>query len=207
MTKEAAMKLRYSTTSPYVRKVLITAIETDQESVIDRIPTNPWDPETDLPEDNPLGKVPALVVDEGLTLFDSPVICEYLCSRVGAPLIPKQGFDRWRVLRLQALGDGLLDAAVLRLLEGRRPAETQKADWIERQKRVIGRALDALEEVVGDWGEELTLGQVTAGAALGYLDFRFPGDEWRNGRPGLAGWYETFSRRPSMKETVPVDPS
>lgn len=200
------MKLRYSPTSPYVRKVMITAIETDQESVIERIPTNPWAPETDLPRDNPLGKVPALIVDEGLTLFDSPVICEYLCSRVGAPLVPRGGFDRWRVLRMQALCDGILDAAVLRLLEGKRPEEKQKADWIERQKTVIGRGLDSLEEAAGDWGDELTLGQITAGAALGYLDFRFPDDDWRGGRDRLGKWYETFAQRPSMKDTVPQDP-
>lgn len=200
------MKLRYSPTSPYVRKVMITAIETGQESVIEKVPTNPWDPETDLPNDNPLGKVPALVVDEGLTLFDSPVICEYLCTRVGAGLIPDAGVNRWRVLRLQALGDGILDAAVLRFLEGKRPEEIRKPDWIERQKRVIGRGVDSLEAVVGEWGKELTLGQVTAGAALGYLDFRFPGDEWRTGRPALTDWYEAFARRPSMQQTVPADP-
>lgn len=200
------MKLRYSPTSPYVRKVMITAIETGQESVIEKVPTNPWDPETDLPNDNPLGKVPALVVDEGLTLFDSPVICEYLCTRVGAGLIPDAGVNRWRVLRLQALGDGILDAAVLRFLEGKRPEEIRKPDWIKRQKRVIGRGVDSLEAVVGEWGKELTLGQVTAGAALGYLDFRFPGDEWRTGRPALTDWYEAFARRPSMQQTVPADP-
>jgi len=207
MTKEGLMKLRYSPTSPYVRKVMIAAIETGQDSVMEIIRTNPWAPDTDLPKDNPLGKVPALIVDEGLTLFDSPVICEYLCSRVGASLIPHQGFDRWRVLRMQALCDGILDAAVLRLLEGKRPAEIQKADWIERQKAVIGRGVDSLEEAVKKWGDEVTLGQITAGAALGYLDFRFPGDEWRNGRPAIAKWYEMFSRRPSMQATVPKDPT
>jgi glutathione S-transferase len=200
------MKLRYSPTSPYVRKVMITAIETGQESIIEKIPTNPWDPETDLPDDNPLGKVPALIVDEGLTLFDSPVICEYLCSRVGAGLVPKEGLNRWRVLRLQALGDGILDAAILRLLEGRRSKELQSGDWVERQKRVVGRGIDSLEEAVSSWDDELTLGQITAGAALGYLDFRFPGDEWRKGRPALTDWYEAFAQRPSMKQTVPADP-
>ncbi|HSH41932.1 MAG TPA: glutathione S-transferase N-terminal domain-containing protein [Arenicellales bacterium] len=200
------MKLRYSPTSPYVRKVMITAIETGQESVIEKVPTNPWDPETDLPDDNPLGKVPALIVDEGLTLFDSPVICEYLSERVGAVLVPQQGLNRWRVLRLQALGDGILDASVLRLLESRRPADKQSADWIERQKRTIARGIDSLEEAAAGWGDELTLGQITVGAALGYLDFRFPGDEWRQGRPQLTDWYEAFAQRASMKDTAPADP-
>lgn len=206
MTEEGTMKLRYSPTSPYVRKVMITAIESGQDSVIEKIPTNPWNPDTDLVDDNPLGKVPALIVDEGMTLFDSPVICEYLSSRVGAELIPREGLHRWQVLRLQALGDGILDAAVLRLLESRRPEEIQKPDWIERQKQTIARAVDSLEEAVGEWGDELTLGQITAGAALGYLDFRFPGDEWRRGRPALTDWYEGFAQRMSMKQTVPADP-
>ena len=200
------MKLRYSPTSPYVRKVMITAIETGQDSVIECIPTNPWSPDTDLPEDNPLGKVPALITDNGVTLFDSPVICEYLCSRVGAGLVPKEGSDRWRVLRLQALCDGILDAAVLRLLESRRPEERQNPDWIERQKRTVERGVDELEKSVGGWSAEVDLGQISAGAALGYLDFRFAADEWRNGRPVLAKWFEGFSDRPSMQQTVPADP-
>jgi len=207
MTKESPMKLRYSPTSPYVRKVMLTVLETGQESVIKRVPTNPWDPASDIANDNPLGKVPALVVDEGLTLFDSAVICEYLCSRVGSPLLPRSGFDRWRVLRLQALGDGILDAAVTRLLETRRPAALQKPDWIERQKMVIGRAANDLEEAVVDWGDELTLGQIAVGAALGYLDFRFAEDDWRGGRPALAAWYQQFAERPAMKDTVPADPA
>lgn len=207
MTKEGLMKLRYSPTSPYVRKVMITAIETGQDSAIELIHTNQWDPATDLPKDNPLGKVPALILDEHLILFDSPVICEYLCSRVGAPLIPEEGFDRWRVLRMEALCDGILDAAVLRLLESKRPPEMQKADWIERQKGVIKRGLDSVEESAGNWGEEVMLGQITAAAAMGYLDFRFPGDDWRSGRPTITAWYETFSQRPSMKATVPQDPT
>ena len=206
MKKEGLMKLRYSATSPYVRKVMITAIETGQDSVLECIPTNPWAPETDLPRNNPLGKVPALVVDEGLTLFDSPVICEYLCSRVGASLVPKEGFDRWRVLCLEALCDGICDSAVLCVLENKRPEEIRKQDWIERQKRAIARAEDSLEEAVVDWGDELTLGQISAGAALGYVDFRLPDVDWRSSRPRLAKWYEGFSQRPSMKQTVPIEP-
>jgi len=200
------MELRYSPTSPYVRKVMITAMETNQAGIIDIVPTNPWDPDTDLPKDNPLGKVPALTVDEGLTLFDSPVICEYLNARVGGPLLPDAGARRWRVLRLQALADGILDAAVLRLLETRRPAEIQNPGWIERQKRVIQRGVDGLEQSAAEWGEAVTLAQIAAGAALGYLDFRFPEDAWRADRPAVSAWYEHFSQRPSMTETVPKEP-
>ena len=203
------MQLRYSPTSPYVRKVMATAIETGLDKEIEKIPTNPWDAATDLPSDNPIGKVPALVIDGARVLFDSPVICEYLDSlHDGAKLYTPSGDARWSTLRLQALGDGILDAAVLRLLEGRRPEERQSSDWVERQKNVVNRALDTLEnEADGLERDTAGIGHVTVGCALGYLDFRFPNDDWRRGRPKLTQWYEKFSQRASMKETVPKDPA
>ncbi len=203
------MQLRYSPTSPYVRKVMATAIETGLDSEIEKIPTNPWDAATDLPSDNPIGKVPALVIDGARVLFDSPVICEYLDSlHDGAKLYPPSGDARWSALRLQALGDGILDAAVLRLLEGRRPEERQSPDWVERQKNVVNRALDTLEKEVDTLqGDGAGIGQITVGCALGYLHFRFPNDDWRSGRAKLTEWYEKFSQRASMKETVPKDPA
>ena len=112
------MKLRSSPTSPYVRKVLVTLAETGQQDRVEAISTNPWDPATDLPRFNPLGKVPALILDDGVVLVDSPVICEYLDSlHDGDRLFPAAGPARWRVLRQQALADGILDAAILRLLD------------------------------------------------------------------------------------------
>jgi len=203
------MQLRYSPTSPYVRKVMATAIETGLDKEIEKIPTNPWDAATDLPSDNPIGKVPALVIDDARVLFDSPVICEYLDSlHDGEKLFPSGGDARWSALRLQALGDGILDAAVLRLLEGRRPEEGQSPDWVERQKKVVDRALDTLEKEADTLkGDGAGIGEISAGCALGYLDFRFPDDDWRSGRPKLTGWHEKFSQRASMKETVPKDPA
>ncbi|HSS64034.1 MAG TPA: glutathione S-transferase N-terminal domain-containing protein [Gammaproteobacteria bacterium] len=203
------MQLRYSPTSPYVRKVMVTALETGLDKKLEKIPTNPWDPETDLPEDNPIGKVPALRIDGGDVLFDSPVICEYLDGQHGgAKLFPASGDARWSVLRLQALADGILDAAVLCVLEGKRPKELQSKDWVARQKKAIERSLDALEQSISglDVGQ-LTIAQIAAGCALGYLDFRKPVDDWRKGRPKLEKWYEEFSKRPSMQATVPKDPA
>jgi glutathione S-transferase len=203
------MQLRYSPTSPYVRKVVVTAMEIGLDTEIEKIPTNPWDAATDLPSDNPIGKVPALVIDGARVLFDSPVICEYLDGlHDGAKLFPPSGEARWSALRLQALGDGILDAAVLRLLEGRRPEERRSPDWVERQKNVVNRALDTLDkEADGLERDAASIGHVTVGCALGYLDFRFPNDDWRRGRPKLTQWYEKFSQRASMKETVPKDPA
>ena len=107
------VKLRYSPASPFARKVRIAAMETGQDGEIEQIETMVWDPETDIAKVNPLGKVPALTTDDGLVLCDSPLICEYLDSRHhGARLIPPGGPERWKVLNLQALSDGIMDAAV-----------------------------------------------------------------------------------------------
>src|SRR3546814_4963738 len=111
------MKLRYSPTSPYVRKVNVVAIETGLQDRIERVPTVTADPASGLAKDNPLGKVPVLITDDGMRLYDSPVICEYLDSlHEGPKLIPTEGIARWVTLSQQALADGLLDAAILRLL-------------------------------------------------------------------------------------------
>lgn len=203
------MKLRYSPTSPYVRKVNVVAFETGLAPQIERVATNPWDPADDLPEHNPLGRVPALITDDGQTLFDSPVICEYLDSlHAGAKLFPPSGLERWRTLRLQALGDGILDSAVLRLVERKkRPPEKHWSEWDERQREKIGRALDTLEAGAEELSGPLTIGQVTIGCALGYLDFRFADEDWRAHRPKLAEWYAGFAERPSMRETRPHDPA
>lgn len=202
------MKLRYSPTSPYVRKVMVTAIESGLDGAIERIATNVWDPESDIARDNPLGKVPALITDGGEVLFDSPVICEYLDSlHEGVKLVPPAGGARWRALRRQALADGILDAAVLRLLEGKREPAQQSAAWIERQKAAVERTLNALEDSAAGLGEEITIGHITIAVALGYLDFRYPDDDWRAGRATLAAWYQGFAQRPSMSQTVPEDPA
>ena len=201
------MKLRYSPTSPYVRKVLVMALETGLDGRIERIPTNVWDPETDIGADNPLGKVPALITDGGEVLFDSPVICEFLDSlHDGQKLFPPAGGVRWTALRRQALADGILDAAVLRLLESRRAAGERSDGWAEHQKGAALRALDAFEEEADALGDAVTIGHVAIGCALGYVDFRVAGDNWRDGRPALADWFEGFAERPSMAATVPADP-
>ncbi len=203
------MQLRYSPTSPYVRKVMVTALETGLDKKIEKVPTNPWDPDTDLTKDNPIGKVPALKVEGGETLFDSPVICEFLDGlHKGEKLFPAGGGSRWAALKFQALADGILDAAVTRVVEGKRPAELQSKDWMERQKKAIARSLEALERAMPELeGTQMTIAHIAIGCALGYLDFRHPGDEWRKDRPKLTKWYDEFSKRPSMQATVPKDPA
>jgi len=204
------MKLRYPPASPYVRKCLALAHEAGLAGRIQIVPTVTADPASGLAKDNPLGKIPALVLKDGQVLFDSPVVCEYLDSLHRRPkLIPARGKARWAALRRQALADGILDASLLRRYEGMRPANERSATWDEKQKNVVVRALDLLEKEVKDLGKpnakNTTLGHITIGCALGYLDFRFAAEDWRATHPKLAAWYEVYGKRPSMAATTPKD--
>ena len=202
------MKLHYSPTSPYVRKVMIVAIETGQAAKIDKPTANMADAAAPYAKDNPLAKVPALVTDDGLALFDSPVICEYLDSlHGGAKMFPAPGAARWRALRQQALADGILDAALLRRYEMQRPQQLQSQDWADKQKLKMTRALDALESEAAQLDGPLTIGTITVGCTLGYLDLRFAAERWRQGHPKLASWYEKTAKRQSFLDTVPKDPA
>jgi glutathione S-transferase len=200
------MKLRFSPLSPYVRKVSVTLIETGLEDRVENILTNVWDPETDIADNNPLGKVPALILDDGQVLYDSHVICEYLDSlHDGDKLFPQPGPARWQALRLHALGDGITDAGILTLLEGRRPEEFKYEKWIQRQTAAMLRGMDALENDLENLDAGFGIGQICVACSLGWLDFRFLDLGWRADHPGLADWLEGASERPSMMQTVPKE--
>lgn len=202
------MQLHYSPTSPYVRKVNVLAMECGLDASIERIPTNPWEPNEALLANNPLSKVPTLITKDGLVIFDSPVVCEYLDGEhSGDKLIPVSGKQRWQVLRTQAMCDGILDAAILRFLEGKREESLRSADWDEMQKASVTRSLNVLEAELSDWPTEISLSHICAGVVLGYLDFRFDHEDWRLDHPNLSVWYNEFSQRESMQATVPKMPS
>ena len=199
------MKLYFSGASPYVRKVMIAAIETGLDKKIEPAPTTvvPVKANAELARDNPLMKVPTLVTDGGEALFDSRVICEYLDSlHDGRKLIPASGGERWRVLRLQALGDGILDAGIITRYElAIRPQEKQWSDWIAGQTKKITQGLDLAETET--LGGPLNLGQIAIACAIGWLEFRKPIGDIRAGRPKLFQWYDEFAKRPSMQATAP----
>jgi glutathione S-transferase len=205
--KGALMRLWHNPASPFARKVRIAARETGLAGRIEEINTvvSPVKANADLARENPLVKIPALSTPDEGTLYDSAVICEYLDSVHGnAPLIPKAGPARWRALRLQALGDGILDAAVLMRYEGAvRPQALQWPDWVAGQLGKVRNGLDALEQECAGWGEQFTIGQIAAACVLGYLDFRFPDESWRASHPALEKWYARVSQRPSVKATAP----
>jgi glutathione S-transferase len=203
------MKLRYSPTSPYVRKVTVLAMETGLDAKIERLTTAsaPDKPNPELGRENPLNKVPCLLTDDGLVLFDSPVICEYLDAQHGGRKWFPAGNARWHALRQMALADGILDAALLRRYEILRPENERSNGWDKAQKLKIDQSLDALEKESAGFpdpvGDQLSIGHVSIGCALGYLDFRFAKEEWRKGRPKLGAWYDGLAKRPSMAQTVP----
>jgi glutathione S-transferase len=196
------MRLRFSPTSPYARKVLVVAVEKGFGDEIERIETDTWNLPEALLRENPLGKIPALITEAGDVLFDSPVICEYLDAiGTGPRLIPPDGAARWRVLRLQALADGVMDAAVERYVEAHRPPAQRSADWDARQRAAIGRCLDHLERS-GEIEGSLDLGKIAVICAVGYLDLRFSGQPWRDGRPRLAAAFGVLSARTSFRDSA-----
>ena len=202
------MRFWFNPASPFARKVRVVARETGLAGRIEEINTvvSPVKPNAELARENPLVKIPALATPDLGTLYDSAVICEYLDSlHRGTPLFPAAGPERWRTLRLQALGDGILEASVLMRYESAvRPELLQWSDWNAGQLTKVRGGLDALEQECPGWGERFAIGQITAACVLGYLDFRFPQEAWRESRPALARWYESIAQRASMKATVPA---
>jgi len=198
------MKLRFSPLSPFVRKVRVFALETGQHERLELIPTVTGDPAAELWRDNPLIKIPALVLNDVDSLYDSAVICEYLdTTHDGPKFFPASGAERWTALRRQALGDGMMDAAVLRRYESLRPQNLQSADWDATQKRKVDHGLAALEKEAASLGEITNIGTLTIAVMLGYLDFRFATENWAASAPTLACWYNQIKLRPSLASTVP----
>lgn len=197
------MQLIYAKPSPYSRKARVTALEKGLADRIEEIIVSPLEDPATLLEANPLGKVPALRLDDGRCLYDSWVICEYLDSLTPTPRLIPDGAARFDVLRRAALADGVLDAAVTARLELLRPEDRRWVPWTDRQQRAIRRGLAVMEQDVATLGDALTLAHIEFAVALGYLDFRLPELAWRDAHPALAAWQDAFSQRPSMQATVP----
>lgn len=206
------MQLLYAPTSPYVRKVMVCAHLTGQADQIDKLPSaaNPIRRDERIAIHNPLAKVPTLITADGHTLFDSRVICEYLAARAGnSTLFPAAGDARWRALQQQAMADGLLDAALLaRYEKTARPAELQWPQWVDGCITKIQACLTTIEALAPQLSTTTpSIGEVTIGCALGYLDFRFPELAWRAQCPQAAQWFAQFDALPAMHATRPFDAS
>lgn len=200
------MKLYYSPASPFVRKVVVLLHELGkfEDVEIATVTTTALDSDPSLKAANPLARLPALERPEGVTLYDSRVITAYLDDLFQGGMYPTKT-DRFEVLTLEATGDGLMDSAVSMAYEVRLRDEAQQSQaWIEAQWEKIERGLDALNtRWMSHLSGPLNMGQISVACALGYLDFRHDARGWRQGRPALATWFETFAKRPSMEATKP----
>ena len=201
------MKLHWSPRSPFVRKVMVVAHE---RGLVDRITcvrtvAAASKPHAELLKDNPLSKIPTLVLDDGTVIYDSPVISEYLDALDGAPkLFPAKPKARLEALRRQAFGDGFLDLLVLLRDERMRahPSEPHMASAAVRKAAVLKNLeADAAALTSSPFG----IGHIAIGCALSYLDFRYADEDWRKDHPRIASWHAAFAARPSVRATAPVD--
>ncbi len=199
------MKLYMDAGSPFARKARVIAHELKLK--MEELTVSPRESE-ELKKVNPLGKIPALALDDGSVLFDSAVICEYLNQVGSGTFFPgvsifRSSTGRWRALVLQSLADGLCDALVFMTMERRKPEGEQDKAAIAHQREAVDRTLDVLERLVPKFAEHPTIGEVATGCALGYLEFRHGYIAWRDAQPALAAWYDEFAKYPSMLATAP----
>ncbi len=194
------MKLVSFPTSPFARKVRIAAIEVGVADRLQLVNANPLADDGVVAGHNPLGKIPALVLVDR-TLVDSPLICAYLDSLHDGPKLHPDG--DWRTLQLQALGDGMMDATVLRRLETLRPESLRSAYWIARYEAAVHRTLSELAIHVSALRDTVTIGSISVGCALWYLDRRYAAVNWRDRHPDLGAWFEVWSARPAVAATAP----
>jgi glutathione S-transferase len=200
------MKLLFASPSPFARKVRVLARELELNENITEIPVNttPVSPAEEVTAANPLSKIPTLITDKGVAIFDSRVIAEYLLS-IANKAAPEKGIERWLSLRRQALADGVLDAGLAHRYETLlRPKELHWAPWLEAQQSKMLRGLRALANDLPAIGDQAGLDAIAIACTLGWVEFRMPEIKWRESHPELATFFEVMSRRTSMMETHPA---
>ncbi len=203
----ASMKLLYAPASPFARKVRAAAIELGLNDRIELEPVTvtPGKPNESVRQRNPLRKIPALVIGDGSTIFNSTVICEYLDELAGGGvLIPRDPSLRYRVLTNHALAHGICEAALLARYENfLRPEGHRWSVWSDEQWDKVNSALEWFEQHPGELEGSVNLAHVALGCALGYLDFRSPEHNWKERFPGLRAWHAQLKQRPSFALTEP----
>jgi glutathione S-transferase len=202
------MKLHFSPRSPFVRKVMVVLHETGQIGDVQCVtsPVAMDTPNLKLLVDNPLSKLPTLVLEDGTPVFDSRVICEYLSERAGSQIFPAAGPARLLALRRQALADGLMDALLIWRQERAKPAARQTPEWLSAFAVKTQATLAHLETQAATLAQSpFDIGVITIVCALSYLDYRFADLRWRDGCPALAAWHAPLAARASMTSTEPAD--
>lgn len=199
------MKLFYGSGSPYVRKCRIVVREKGLLSKVEEIPTQPMDNSDEFVRVNPLAQIPALITDEGVPLYDSPLICDWLDkhSDQGPILMPSSGPEHWATRRLETLGDGLLEMLVKMVLENRRPESERSATWLARWQANLMRGLLVAEKEAPSPEAPLNMGSLTLGVLATYLEFRFPYIAWADQAPRLKALQAQLEKRPSFIDTYP----
>lgn len=199
------MKLYSSKTSPYARKVRVTVITLRLSERVEVVEQAPRDNSTGFFDVNPLARIPTLMTDDGIVLYDSPVIVDYLNSFAGGTLIPIAAAERWDALRRQALADGILDTALPLRGELLRVKELQSEELITRNRATIARGLNVAERdaATGD-DQRFDIGTIAMACTLGWLDFRIPDLNWRATRPALTSWLQVIEQHPSLQSTRPT---
>lgn len=202
------MKLHWSPKSPFVRKVMMAAHElgiADQIETVRSVAVM-TKPNAAIMQDNPLSKIPTLVLGSGEAIFDSLTICEYLDAQASSSLFPPAGPARWTALTWHALGNGLLDLLILWRNERDKPLDKQTAAWLDAFASKTDATLARLDGLAPSLdGTPFGIGHIAIGCALSYMDFRFADLGWRNGHAQLAAWHESFEARPSAKATEVID--
>lgn len=198
------MKLYYSPTSPYARKVLAVAIEKGLDSKLEKLAAR--EPGVNLERMNPLDKIPTLVTDDGEVLIESALISQYLDEIGGGRrLYPESGKARRRALQLEAIGHGVCDAGVLCRMEARmHKPEQMSPEWLERQQKKLKRGLAAMEQALGELGAAVTPAHITYAVTLYFFEQHNITPGWQQSYPKLAAWYDSFRQQPCVKSTEPV---
>ncbi|MFT5487466.1 MAG: glutathione S-transferase [Paracoccaceae bacterium] len=200
------MKLRWSPTSPFVRKVVVLMKEKGIEDLVEKEKPNPLNREDRAATPNPLGKIPCLLTDDDQPVFDSPVIMEYLDTVCDGPeMLPPTGEARWTTLRRQATADGMIDSMVACFVESLKKPERQSGGILAHNKAIVFNGIAALEQDAATFDDTIDVGTISVAVALSFADQTFPEDDWRADSPTLAVWFDAFDKRPSMTETVLMD--
>ena len=201
------MKLFYNQASPFSRKARVIAAElglTDAMEFIDTGLISPVQPNGEVIRVNPIGKVPVLVTDDGISISDSRVICEYLNHLAAGEFFPEKSADRYRALTLQALADDALTTCVaVRYELAHRPDGTRWEEWVAKQRARVSRTIDHFADLQDSLENNFCIGTITVGCLLGYVDFRELDDTWRTRNPQLSAWFTEFDQRNAMHSTRP----
>lgn len=196
------MKLLVSTASPFARKCSILIREKGILDKFDEEIAMPIDNPPELLKANPIAQVPALILDDGSAIFNSPLICAYIDNKFTGPKLVPEGFDAgFKVRRLEALGDAIMEMAVKIAFEGRRDEDKKSELWLTRWNAGIKRGLEEAETAID--GQDFSLGLISIACALGYLDFRHPNIDWKSQYKELAEFQKTMEARPSFIDTAP----